>query len=155
MDLEEAKNYIKVGDFYIDGFGHPVICTEVEIEDKDVCLSGVSLYDASYPREFGVMYEGIEKISIEEAWEMKKKYEQSRKKFYFKKEFSLGDQVLVSSRDDLKPDIFGEIASAPIPISEFAADDYYYLVKFQEPQMNDRGEQKTQLQIPSRYLWKL
>lgn len=76
--VEEWKDYIKVGDIYVDAFGHPTLCTEVDIENIDIGLCGISLYDGSYPRGCGLIAQNIEKISLEKAWAMKLAYEKSK-----------------------------------------------------------------------------
>ena len=76
--VEEWKDYIKVGDIYVDGFGHPTLCMEVEINYIGIGLEGISLYDGSYPRGCCVIHQAIEKISLEEAWEMKLAYEKAK-----------------------------------------------------------------------------
>ena len=76
-NLERAKSDFKVGDIYEDGAYHPVLCTEVETEERDVCLYGISLIDGSHPRSCSVMHSGPIKFSVEEAWERKLEFEKA------------------------------------------------------------------------------
>ena len=80
VTFDDMKDYFQIGDIYVDGFGHPTLCTEIEIyhEDKDICLEGISLFDGSYPRGCSVMHTCPEKISLDEAWKMKLDYEKSK-----------------------------------------------------------------------------
>jgi len=76
--IEEWANYIKIGDIYLDAFGHPTLCTKVTIEFLDIGLQGISLFDGTYPRGCGLIAQNIEKVSIDEAWEMKLAYEKAK-----------------------------------------------------------------------------
>ena len=76
--FEKAKGKFQLGDIYVDGFGHPTVCLIINIEDDDVCLEGVSLYDGSYPRGCSVVHTVPEKISHKEAFVMKEEYEKSK-----------------------------------------------------------------------------
>lgn len=76
--FERAKKEFKVGDIYLDVFYHPTLCTQITIEEDDVCLEGISLYDGTYPRGCSVMHSGPEKISVERAWKMKLKYQKKQ-----------------------------------------------------------------------------
>lgn len=80
INYEKAKTFIKVGEIYTDVFDHPVLCLEVTIEENDVCLEGVSLYDGTYPRGCSVMHSAPDKLTFEEAWKRKSVYEKSKSK---------------------------------------------------------------------------
>lgn len=77
--FDNMKDYFQLGDIYLDGFGHPTLCTVLTVEDDDICLEGISLYDGTYPRGCSVMHSAPDKISIEEAWKMKLSFEKSKK----------------------------------------------------------------------------
>lgn len=77
--LEDFIGYFKVGDIYLDVFDHPVLCMEVHMEEEDILLEGVSLYDGTYPRGCSVMHSAPDKIDLEQAWEMKLLYEKNKR----------------------------------------------------------------------------
>lgn len=75
--FEKCLNKFKLGDIYLDGFYHPTVCLRIDIdyERKDIGLEGVSLLDGSWPRGCSVVHSGPDKITCEEAWNMKEEYE--------------------------------------------------------------------------------
>lgn len=76
--LEKCKTEFKIGDIYLDGAYHPTLCLKINIEEKDIFLEGVSLFDGSWPRGCSVMHAAPDKISPHEAWAMKLEHERSR-----------------------------------------------------------------------------
>lgn len=77
--VQKYKDEFKIGDIYTDVFDHPTLCMEVEIEDDDICLSGISLFDGTYPRSCSVLHSAPEKISFEEAWKRKLEFEKAKR----------------------------------------------------------------------------
>lgn len=154
--IEQWKHYLQVGDVYMDSFGHPVLCTKVDIESEDIGLTGISLFDGSYPRQFSLLHEDINRISIEEAWQMKLKYEKSKGHILNKKKkFCEGERVLVAWTAGFHEDCYGTIIGTPQLITNMEGEDYYYWVKFDEPLKNLRYREIEKVQILSCYLWKL
>jgi hypothetical protein len=75
--FEKCKTKFKVGDIYLDGAYHPTICLKIEIEERDIHLEGVSLFDGSWPHSCSVMHSAPDKISATEALAMKLEHERS------------------------------------------------------------------------------
>lgn len=70
--LRMAKKHlaIKPGDIYEDCFYHPVLC--VGADYKNDTIWGISLIDGSQPRSCSVLFCGVRKLSVDEAWEIKR-----------------------------------------------------------------------------------
>lgn len=62
---------VAVGDIYEDSACHPVLCTAIDYENDDI--SGISLIDGSYPRSCSLRHSGVRKLSVDEAWEIRRK----------------------------------------------------------------------------------
>lgn len=60
-----------VGDIYEDCAYHPVLCISVDYENDDI--SGISLIDGSYPRSCSLRHCGVRKLTVEEAWQIRRK----------------------------------------------------------------------------------
>jgi hypothetical protein len=58
---------IRVGSFYRDCAGHPVLCTEA----RDGNVTGISLIDGSFPRGCSLQHCVPEKLSLKEALAIK------------------------------------------------------------------------------------
>lgn len=61
---------LAIGDIYEDSAYHPVLCTAVDYENDDI--SGISLIDGSYPRSCSLRHSGVRKLTVEEAWEIRR-----------------------------------------------------------------------------------
>jgi len=61
---------VAVGDIFEDSACHPVLCTSVDYENDDI--SGISLIDGSYPRSCSLRHSGVRKLTVEEAWEIRR-----------------------------------------------------------------------------------
>ncbi|OWQ84177.1 hypothetical protein CDN98_19495 [Roseateles terrae] len=61
---------LSVGDIYEDCAFHPVLCVSVDYEQDDI--SGISLIDGTYPRSCSLRHCGVRKLSVEEAWEIRR-----------------------------------------------------------------------------------
>lgn len=64
-----GESYIP-GDIYEDAFGHPCICIEINLADDTIW--GISLIDGSYPRSCSLAHDDVRKLSVTEAWELKR-----------------------------------------------------------------------------------
>jgi hypothetical protein len=62
---------LAVGDIYEDCACHPVLCVSVDYETDEIF--GVSLIDGTYPRSCSLRRCGVRKLSVEEAWEIRRK----------------------------------------------------------------------------------
>jgi hypothetical protein len=60
-------------DLYEDVFFHPCLCIGVSQDDDEIW--GVSLIDGSYPRSCSLAHSAIRKLSTDQAWEIKKNYQ--------------------------------------------------------------------------------
>jgi len=71
-DIDTSEE-IDVGDFYEDCSYHPVLCTEVEVDDDDnvVGVSGISLVDGSMPRSCSIKHCAPRKLTLIEAIELR------------------------------------------------------------------------------------
>lgn len=72
-EIARLKNELDIspGDLYEDSALHPCLCVGIDYEDDDIW--GVSLIDGSYPRSCSLLNSGVRKISVEEAWSVKKR----------------------------------------------------------------------------------
>jgi hypothetical protein len=59
------------GDIYEDAFYHPCLCVGASMKEDEVW--GISLLDGSYPRSCSITYSHPRKLSVAEAWGIKKK----------------------------------------------------------------------------------
>jgi hypothetical protein len=66
-----SSESIAPGDLYEDVFYHPCLCVGVDEETDGIW--GVSLVDGSYPRSTSLRYSAPRKLSVDEAWELKRK----------------------------------------------------------------------------------
>ncbi|HEX7890747.1 MAG TPA: hypothetical protein VF522_15410 [Ramlibacter sp.] len=62
---------LSVGDIYEDCAYHPVLCVSVDYEQDDI--SGISLIDGTHPRSCSLRHCGVRKLTVEEAWEIRRK----------------------------------------------------------------------------------
>jgi hypothetical protein len=62
---------LSVGDIYEDCSCHPVLC--VSLDDKQDDISGISLIDGTYPRSCSLRHCGVRKLTVEEAWEIRRR----------------------------------------------------------------------------------
>jgi hypothetical protein len=70
-----------------------------------------------------------------------------------KKQFNLNDTVLVSAEGGWKRDCKGTISSSPEPTKTLQGSEYYYWVKFDEPEEDINGSDKySKAQILSQYI---
>jgi len=71
-EMREARERLdlSVGEVYEDCAYHPVLCVSVSYEEDDI--QGVSLVDGSYPRSCSLRHCGVRKLTIEEAWEIRR-----------------------------------------------------------------------------------
>jgi len=60
------------GDIYEDCAQHPCLCVGVVDNDYEEGIWGISLIDGSYPRSCSLYHCGVRKITVDEAWEMKR-----------------------------------------------------------------------------------
>ena len=65
-------NQFVPGDIYEDVFFHPCLC--IGVSEKDDEIWGISLIDGSYPRACSLANSAIEKLTVEEAWQIKQKH---------------------------------------------------------------------------------
>jgi hypothetical protein len=63
-------NELRPGDLYEDAFYHPCVCFGID----DGFAWGISLIDGSYPRTADIHMGGARKLSLDEAWELKKNW---------------------------------------------------------------------------------
>lgn len=63
------RSTIKPGEIYEDPFYHPCLC--VRVENKEV--TGISLVDGSYPRAADLGASAVRKLTVEEAWEWRRR----------------------------------------------------------------------------------
>jgi hypothetical protein len=69
--IEAQKSLeIKPGDIYEDCAYHPVLCVEVDYKNDEIW--GISLIDGSQPRSCSVLHCGVRKLTVDEAWEIKR-----------------------------------------------------------------------------------
>jgi hypothetical protein len=61
---------IRVGDIFEDCAFHPVLCLGADYQGDT--LWGISLIDGTYPRSCSFIHCGVCKLSLEEAWNIKK-----------------------------------------------------------------------------------
>ncbi len=66
----EKRLDMEPGDIYEDCAYHPVLC--VEVDYKNDAIWGISLIDGSHPRGCSVLHCGVRKLSVDEAWEIKR-----------------------------------------------------------------------------------
>lgn len=59
------------GDLYEDVFYHPCLCVVACEADDEIW--GISLIDGSYPRSTSLGFSAPRKLSVEEAWELKRR----------------------------------------------------------------------------------
>ena len=59
------------GDLYEDVFYHPCLCVVVNEADDEIW--GISLIDGSYPRSTSLSLSAPRKMSVDEAWVLKRK----------------------------------------------------------------------------------
>ncbi|MDO8651171.1 MAG: hypothetical protein Q7R66_03155 [Undibacterium sp.] len=77
-EFEEQMRRVKadlalgVGDVYEDCAYHPVLCIGISYEEDEIW--GVSLIDGSQPRSCSLRHCGVRKLTIEEAWKIKKEW---------------------------------------------------------------------------------
>ncbi|WP_457444260.1 hypothetical protein [Roseateles sp. P5_E4] len=71
-DMREARERLglAVGDVYEDCAWHPVLCVAVSYEEDDI--TGISLIDGTYPRSCSLRHCGIRKLTVQEAWEIRR-----------------------------------------------------------------------------------
>ncbi|HEX8057028.1 MAG TPA: hypothetical protein VF481_10220 [Novosphingobium sp.] len=67
-----AGEQFSPGDFYEDVYYHPCIALGVNYDHDEIW--GISLIDGSYPRCMSIVGSNIQKISLNEAWEMKQRH---------------------------------------------------------------------------------
>lgn len=60
------------GDLYEDCAYHPCLCVGVVDNDDEEGIWGISLIDGSYPRKCSLYHCGVRKLTIDEAWEIKR-----------------------------------------------------------------------------------
>lgn len=60
------------GDLYEDAFGHPCFCVEANVAEDE--LWGISLIDGTCPRSTSISHDGVRKLSIKEAWDIKRQF---------------------------------------------------------------------------------
>lgn len=60
------------GDLYEDCAHHPCLCVGVSEEDDGIW--GISLIDGSYPRSCSLNHCGVQKLTVDEAWELKQRH---------------------------------------------------------------------------------
>jgi hypothetical protein len=65
-----AELKLAPGDLYEDCAFHPVVCVEVDYDLDEI--SGVSMIDGSHPRSCSLRFCGVRKLTIEEAWRIKR-----------------------------------------------------------------------------------
>ncbi len=58
------------GDLYEDCSFHPVVCIEVDYDRDEIF--GISLIDGSYMRSCSFRFCGVRKLTIEEAWSIRR-----------------------------------------------------------------------------------
>jgi hypothetical protein len=58
------------GDLYEDAFYHPCLCVAANEADDEIW--GISLIDGSYPRSTSLGFSAPRKLSVQEAWELKR-----------------------------------------------------------------------------------
>jgi len=70
MRCVRAQLGLEIGDIYEDCGYHPVVCVSVDYEKDDI--SGISLIDGSYPRSCSLRHCGVRKLTVEEAWDIRR-----------------------------------------------------------------------------------
>ena len=70
MAKVKAELDLSPGDLYEDCSFHPVVCVEVDYERDEIF--GVSLIDGSYMRSCSLRFCGVRKLTIEEAWSIRR-----------------------------------------------------------------------------------
>ncbi len=98
---------IRVGDIFEDCAFHPVLCLGVDYQDDNIW--GVSLIDGSYPRSCSLLFCGVRKLSLDEAWKIKTRGPSEEKDAA---QFSLENRWW---REPLTPDAAIEIGDAILP----------------------------------------
>lgn len=76
--------------------------------------------------------------------------------FQLKKRFEAGERVRVSAHAGWRKDVEGEIEGFPDPVVTNQGEDFFYLVRFDEPEhdLSEDGPYEM-AQILSRYITKL
>ena len=70
MAKVKAELQLSPGDLYEDCSFHPVICVEVDYDRDEIF--GISLIDGSYMRNCSLRFCGVHKLTIEEAWTIRR-----------------------------------------------------------------------------------
>lgn len=71
MDNNENEEF-RVGDLYEDSEFHPCLVVGVDYDEDDIW--GISLIDGSYPRSCSLSHSGVKKLTVEEAWIIKREF---------------------------------------------------------------------------------
>ena len=72
IETPENSEHFAPGDLYEDCANHPCLCVGVDTAEDE--LWGISLIDGSHPRSCSLAQCGIRKLSLEEAWELKRNH---------------------------------------------------------------------------------
>lgn len=70
MAKVKAELQLSPGDLYEDCSFHPVVCVEVDYDRDEIF--GISLIDGSYMRSCSLRFCGVRKLTIEEAWKIRR-----------------------------------------------------------------------------------
>lgn len=78
MISNESTPRIQPGDIYEDCAYHPCLCFGIGEEDGDITVWGISLIDGSQPRSCSLNHCGVNKMTLEEAWQRKLEFAEGR-----------------------------------------------------------------------------
>ena len=72
QEMSRARSELNLapGDLYEDCAYHPVVCVAVDYDQDEI--TGVSMIDGSHPRSCSLRFCGVRKLTVEEAWSIKR-----------------------------------------------------------------------------------